>query len=448
MSLTDNLRAALGVASPSRGASNAAEPVSAAEGAPPGGLNGAALDWESVFGGKRDEDKVTASAAMKISAFYRAIDLRTDSLGKYPVSVRNTVTHKEAAEHYLGSVLWERPNEAMTPYSYNKLVDYQRLVLGNAYVWIYRNGAGRAVELLPLPPGTCQPLIEPGSGRLWYLATNPKTGQMYRLHPADLLHFKGFSTNGVEGESLLSHAARTLIVAANRDKYENSVYRNGGQPAGVLSTETDLSSRANIELPDGTKISPKDLLRREWERIHRGPDNAFRVAVLDNGLKYQAISMSNADQQFVENKSVTVEDIARFCGVPMHKLYTGKQSYNSNEANSLDYVVDTMHPTVVQYEQECSYKLLTVSERRRDHLWICINMMAELRADSKTRAEWYKAMRELGAYSVNEIRALEDEPEVPGGDVRLASLNFVPLEDFPELSRKRAENQGNGGSKK
>lgn len=405
----------------------------------------AALTWGSVFGGKKPDDVMTASAAMKISAFYRAIDLRTDSLGKYPVTVKNTQTHDEAADHYLGPVLWERPNEAMTPYSYNKLVDYQRLVLGNSYVWICRNGAGRPVELLPLPPGTCQPLIEPWTGRLWYLATNPKTGQMYRLHPADLLHFKGFSTNGVEGESLLAHAARTLKVAEARDVYENSVYQNGGQPAGVLYTDSDLSGKRDIVLPDGTKISPKDVVRREWERIHRGPDNAFRVAVLDNGLKYQAVSMSNADAQFVENKSVTVEDIARFTGVPLHKLYAGKQSYESNEANSLDYVVDTMHPTVVQYEQEYSYKLLTVSERRNGKLWICINMMAELRADSKTRGEWYKAMREVGAYSVDEIRALEDEPAVPGGDVRLARLDHVPLEDFRELSRLRALKQGNGG---
>lgn len=406
----------------------------------------AALAYEDVFGAKKPGDTVTADAAMKISAFYRAIDLRTDSLGKYPATVKNTKTHVEAEDHYLGPLLWERPNEAMTPYSYNKLVDYQRLVLGNSYVWIYRNGAGRPVELLPLPPGSCQPLIEPGTGRLWYIATDPKTGQMYRLNPADLLHFKGFSTNGVEGESLLSHAARTLTVAAAREVYEGSVYKNGGQPAGVLYTDTDLSSLNDIALPDGTRVSAKDIVRREWERIHRGPDNAFRVAVLDHGLKYQAISMSNADAQFVENKNVTVEDIARFTGVPLHKLYTGKQSYDSNEANSLDYVVDTMHPTVVQYEQECSYKLLTISERRRGHLWISINMMAELRADSKTRGEWYRTMRELGAYSVDDILALEDEPAVPGGDVRLGSLNYVPLEDFRELSRLRAGKYRNGGN--
>lgn len=405
---------------------------------------GGAPAFADVFGGARSGETVTSAAALKISAFYRAIDLLTDSIGKYPVTVRNLATRVEAEDHYLGPLLWERPNEAMTPYSYNKLVDYQRRVLGNAYVWICRDGAGRPVELLPLPPGSCGPYIEPGSGKLWYIATNPRSGQMYRLDPADLLHFKGFSTNGVEGVSLLTHAARTLNVAEARDQYEGSVYKNGGQPGGVLYTDTDLSRVPEKVLEDGTKLSAQDIIRKEWERIHNGPDNAFRVAVLDHGLKYQVISMNNTDAQFVENKAVTVEDIARFCGVPLHKLYAGKQSYNSNEANSLDYVVDTMHPTVVQYEQECSYKLLTATERRRGKLWICINMMAELRADSATRAAWYQKMRELGAYSVNDIRRLEDAPDVPGGDTRLASLNYIPLEDFPELSRLRAEKYRRG----
>lgn len=396
-----------------------------------------ALAWRDVYGADRgSSSQINVDAALKISAFYRAVDIRTDSIGKYPVTVKNLATRREVEDHYLGPLLWERPNEAMTPFSYNKLVDYQRIVIGNSYVWIYRNRAGRPVELLPLPPGSCSPVIESGTGKLRYIAQDPKSGQLYKLDPADVLHFKGFSTNGINGISLLSYASRTLNVASARDEYEGSVYLNGGHPGGILYTDTDLSHQQDLVLADGTKISYKDVMRKEWEKVHSGPGNAFRVAILDNGLKYQAVNMSNSDAQFIESKGVTVEDIARFTGVPLHKLYTGKQSYQSNEANSLDYVTDTMHPAVVQYEQECSYKLLTISERR-NHLWLPRNMMAELRADSKTRAEWYKAMRDLGAYSVNDILEKEDMPDVPGGDTRLASLNYVPLERFDELSMAR-----------
>jgi HK97 family phage portal protein len=140
----------------------------------------------------------------------------------------------------------------------------------------------------------------------------------------------------------------------------------------------------------------------------------------------------------VESKGISVEDISRFFGVPLYKINAGKQSYSSNEQNGIEYVVNTLHPIVTQYEEESTYKLLFDSELSRS-LQIRINMMAELRGDFATRGAWYKNMREVGAFSVDDILGLEDQPKVPGGDVRLASLNFVPLEDFKRLSDQRNE---------
>lgn len=400
-----------------------------------------ALQWRDVYGTERSRDspEISRDAAMKVSAFYRAIDIRSDGMGKFPACVKDLNTKQQMAGHHLNHVLKERPNEAMTPFTFRKLVEARRLVLGNSYVWIFRDRDGRCVEEIPLPPGTCWPYTDSG-GKLWYMAQNPKTGEQYRVVPEDILHYKGFSWDGITGVSLLTYAGRVLGTATDRERYEAAVYRNGGHPAGLLKTTADLSNHPDLTLPDGSRIGFKDRVRQEWEKVHGGPGNAFRVAVLDNGLEYQALSMSNTDAQFVENKGVTVEDIARFTGVPLNLLFTGKQSYNSNEANSLDYVKNTLQPAVTQYEQEDSYKLLTGSERAAG-LWIPRNMLAELRGDTASRIAWYRGMREIGAYSVNDILDKEDEPPVPGGDARLASLNYVPLESFEALSLAR-----NGGA--
>lgn len=394
------------------------------------------LQWRDVYGMDRSRDSpaVSADAAMKVSAFYRAVDIRSDGMGKFPACVKDLNTKQQLQEHYLNHVLKERPNEAMSPFVYRKLVEARRLVLGNSYVWIFRDRNGRCVEEIPLPPGSCWPFMD-SNGKLWYIAQNPKTGEQHRIDPVDILHYKGFSWDGITGVSLLSYANKVLNTATARESYEAAVYNNGGHPAGLLKTNTDLSSKPTFD-SNGTKISYKDVVRQEWEKVHSGPGNAFRVAVLDNGLEYQALSMSNSDAQFVESKNVTVEDIARFTGVPLNLLFTGKQSYNSNEANSLDYVKNTLQPPVIQYEQEDSYKLLTISERQKG-LWIPRNMLAELRGDTASRIAWYKGMREIGAYSVNDILEKEDEPPVPGGDARLASLNYVPLENFEALSLAR-----------
>ena len=104
----------------------------------------------------------------------------------------------------------------------------------------------------------------------------------------------------------------------------------------------------------------------------------------------------------------------------------------------------SLHPNVSQYEEERTWKLLTRSQVDAG-LEIRINMMAELRGDTSARGQWYKDMMQEGPFSVNDVRALEDMPDVPGGDERRASLNYVPLRDWPELSRIRA---GAGGKER
>ena len=187
-----------------------------------------------------------------------------------------------------------------------------------------------------------------------------------------------------------------------------------------------------------TGKTQKDAIREEWERVHSGAANAHRIAVLDYGMKYQALSISQKDAMFIEQMNATVEDIARFFGVPLYKLQSGKQSYNSNEQNSIEYV-GRLQPRVTQNEEERTWKQLSLSEQAAGRE-IRTNMMALLRSDQESRAKYYQTMWQIGAYSDNDILALEDMPDVEGGDEHMASLNYVPLRLWPELSIQR-----NGG---
>lgn len=244
----------------------------------------ASLSLESSRGwfpaGTRRE--LTADAAMKLSAVSACVEIISNAIGMLPVFVMQSSTKQRLGDHPLGRVLWERTNEAMSPFVFFRLMECQRLLRGNACAWIYRNGYGEPVELIPLPLGTCEPVIEPGTGRLWYLATEPKSGRMYRLSPADILHFKAYSPDGVTGVSVLHRARETLETASAAQRYEQALYENGGRPSGVLKASTDLSGR--VKLPDGTEIGMKDAIRREWDKIHAGPGNGFRTAVLDLGM--------------------------------------------------------------------------------------------------------------------------------------------------------------------
>lgn len=357
----------------------------------------------------------SSEKAMKVAAVNACVEIRSDSIGKMPFFVMDGFTHKRQYGHYLDYLLKVRPNADMTPYVFKKLIESWRLMRGNAYVFILRDGkTGRPKELLPLNPDLVT-IERFDTGELSYIFHS--NGIRYRIKAKDIIHLKAFSEDGIYGQSILSRAAQTVSTAAEQTRYEGTYYTNNASPSGVVTVDTNLGKEA------------KEKFRKEWERVYGGSENAFKVAVLDNGMTYKPISMSPRDSQFVESKEITVADIARFFLVPLYKLQAGKQTYQSNEQNSIEYVVTALAPTVAQYEEEFTYKALYDGEIR-DGLEVRINMNAELRGDTSTRANWYRIMTQIGAYSPNDVRAYEDLPAVEGGDLRIAPLNSIPLEQM------------------
>lgn len=395
--------------------------------------------------------EVTETTARKLSAVDACMEILSNSMAKLPAYVMQAKT-RERVDHPILDLLNVRPNEAMTPTVRKKVLETSRNEGGNGYDWIVRDPRTmRPAELIPVPWRLVQPWRD-HAGKIWYTITHPVTGDPMVLPNEDVCHYKGATRDGLVGISVLRRASEVITSASAAQEYEKTYYERGGQPIGVLSTDTDLggwakdSTGAVLKDPDGSPVNLKEKLRREWEKVHMGPSNSHRLAILDLGLKYTPLASNNRDAQFVENKEVSIRDIARFFGVPLYKLQEGKQSYESNEQNAIEYVVSTLHPIVSQYEEEQTWKLMIAADRR-DGLEIRINLMAELRGDSKTRGAWFTAMRNIGVFSVNDILALEDLPDVDGGAGRYASLNYVPLSDWARLSEQRNQGGNNNAGK-
>lgn len=392
-----------------------------------------------------DSVDVTASTALKLSAVDRCVEVLSSDIAKLPMYVFDTRTRQRRDDHPLNDLLGLRANSVQTAFVARKVAEAGRNCGGNGYLLIERDPRTLApVRLVGVPWTLVQPMMT-AEGEPFYDVEHPFTGQLLRVGRMDMIHVMAYSDNGWKGVSVLERASEVIASAKAAQSWNGSYYINGGQPSGVLEVESDISGTMEVAQADGTTatVNMKDYVRQEWEARQGGPGNAGRIAVLDNGMKYHAISISQRDAQFVENAELSVRDSARFFGVPLYKLQEGKQSYSSNEQNAIEYITGTLHPIVTQYEQEATEKLLNRSERA-DGLEIRINMMAELRGDSSSRGSWYNSMWQIGAYSVNDIRALEDMPDVEGGGEHTASLNYVPLSVWRELSIKR--NSGNGGN--
>lgn len=378
--------------------------------------------------------EVDAETARTLSSVDACISIISNSMAKLPNYIIDEKT-KERKEHPILHLLNIRPNEAMTPTVRKKVIETSRLEGGNGYDWIIRDGNMRPVELIPVPWWLVHPWYDT-QGHVWYTVTHPRTGEPMVLPGSDICHYRNETRDGLCGISTLRRAQEVITAARAAQGYNMSYYLNGGAPLGILRTDADIGGSVPDPENPGELITKKDRLRREWERIHAGPKNSHRIAILDKGLEYVPLTSTNSDAQFVEQEEAMVKDIARYFGVPLYKLQEGKQAYDSNEQNAIEYVVSTLHPIVSQYEEEQTWKLLTASEIAYG-LSIRINMMAELKGDAESRGSYYTNMRNNGAYSVNDIRALEDMPAVEGGDEHLAPLNSVPLSQWKAITSKQ-----------
>lgn len=384
------------------------------------------------------------TTAMKLSAVDRCVEVLSDSIGKLPIYIIDTRTKKRVDDHALLQLLNLRPNSVQSRAVMMKMLECNRVCGGNGYAYIVRDRATlRPVQLIPIPHTSVTVNLDSRTGLPFYDIRNPFTDKVItKVNAADMIHVMAYTTNGYKGISVLERASEVIGTGKAAQSYSLNYYANGGQPAGVLQTDTDLGGSVTVQ-ENGKSVekTKKDMVRDEWQKRYGGPANAGSVAVLDLGLKYTPISINNRDAQFVEQTELSIQDIARFFGVPLYKLQSGKQSYSSNEQNATEYVVGTLHPIVDQYEQELTYKLLTETEIRQG-LRIQLDMMAELKGDTASRATWYRTMREISAFSPNDIRSMEDLPNVEGGGDYYASLNYVPLEDWKQLSQDRAAGRG------
>ncbi|MDE6590549.1 MAG: phage portal protein, partial [Oscillospiraceae bacterium] len=351
------------------------------------------LDSAAGWKGWTAQDAVALSRdrAMKLSTVSRCVELRSNAIAMLPVYLMDENTKKRLTDHPLGPLLWGPPNEMMTRLDYERLMQCNLDLCGNAYAWINRDGrTGRPVELIPLCPGSVTPYITP-DGALVYIYTNPRTGEMTRLAPEDVLHYKAYSTDGITGISILRRASLAVSAGLDAQQYQADLYANGGQPSGVLMADTDIGGTVTVTNAAGQEetITKTERIRREWEKIHSGPGKNFRIAVLPRGVTYTQTAMKNSEAQFVESEEYRVADVARFFGVPLYLLNAGKQAYSSNEQNSIDFVKHTMLPIIVQREQEDTWKLLLPRERA-EGLRIKREPKQLLRGDTAAQIAWYK----------------------------------------------------------
>ena len=380
--------------------------------------------YRFLLGGSTSGKAVTERSAMQMTAVYSCVRILAEAIAGLPLHLytyKDDGGKEKAIGHPLYLLLHDEPNPEMSSFVFRETLMTHLLLWGNAYAQIIRNGKGEVVALYPLMPNRMT-VDRDSSGQLFYSyqmnntdAPTMQTGTVI-LKPSDVLHIPGLGFDGLVGYSPIAMAKNAIGLAIATEEYGAKFFANGATPGGLL------------EYP-GTVKDP-DRVRDSWNKGFSGSQNAGKVAILEEGMKYTPISIAPEQAQFLETRKFQINEIARIFRVPPHMVGDlEKSSFSNIEQQSLEFVKYTLDPWVVRWEQSIQRTLLTPDEKKR--YFVKFNLEGLLRGDYQSRMNGYATARQNGWMSANDIRELENLDLIPpeeGGDLFLINGNMLPLE--------------------
>ncbi|MGI5892084.1 MAG: phage portal protein [Bacillota bacterium] len=384
-------------------------------------------DYSFFFGGTASGKAVNERTAMQTTAVYACVRILAEAIAGLPLHVyryKDDGGKEKALSHPLYYLLHAEPNPEMTSFVFRETLMSHLLLWGNAYAQVIRDGAGRVLALYPLLPSKMT-VDRTSSGQLFY-EYRTDTGSVI-LRPEDVLHIPGLGFDGLIGYSPIAMAKNAIGMAIACEEYGASFFAKGANPGGVL------------EHP-GVVKDPKRV-RESWNAVYQGSANAHRIAVLEEGMKFQAIGIPPEQAQFLETRKFQINEIARIFRVPPHMVGDlEKSSFSNIEQQSLEFVKYTLDPWVARWEQAIQKALFLPSERRI--YFAKFNVDGLLRGDYQSRMNGYATARQNGWLSANDIRELEDMNRIPaedGGDLYLVNGNMTKLAESGAFAKKNIQ---------
>ena len=351
--------------------------------------------------------KVNQASSMTYSAVWAAVRAISEGVASLPLQVfrrGHDGSRSKANDHPLYRILHDQPNPEMSALTFRETLMGHALVWGNGYAEIVRDkNSGRVQQLWPLDPSLVEP-VRDENGELYY-----KYGQIIFL-PAEILHIKGLSFDGVKGYSVIAQAKNSIGLGMAVEEFGSTFFGQGGKPAGVISVPGKLNSEAIQNM------------RKSWEDMHATVKNSHRVAILQNGVTYQTIGTPPDDAQWIASRSFQLQEVARWFKIPASKIGAGAGTYSSLEQDNLAFLQETLRPWLIRWEQEINFKLIS----SLDQLYAEHNQDALLRGDTAGRSAFYASALSWGWLSRNDVRALENLPPFEGGDAYMIPKNMDP----------------------
>lgn len=366
--------------------------------------------------------RVDEHIAMTYSACWAATMLIMTAVGSLPLKLFRKVPgggSEPAIDDPRYSLVHDTPNQDMTAMLFRGTRTAHQVNWGNGFAEIQRNKAGIAVALYPIHASRIpvQSNIKRGAdGRLKYIVNNDG-GTKSEIPGRNMLHIPSpMSDDGIIGKGVISAARLAIGFGIAAETHGAAYFGNSARPNLVLEG-------AKFRTPEAAED-----FRRMWNEVHGGPANNAKPAILPPDTKLHTLQFNAEDSQFLESRQFSIEDVSRFYGVPPHAIGHLLRATNNNiEQQALELRQYTLMRWTIPFEQELDRKLLTPEERKTMFFRHVFDGLE--RADIKTRTDALKEQFFNGKITLNEWRALDDQPPIgPAGDVHFVQSAMIPVE--------------------
>lgn len=389
--------------------------------------------WQDVVIGMPSSSGVTVTpeSSLRYTAVLACVRVLAEGVASLPCLLYERFEQggrdgkRRARDHRIYGLLHDAPNSVQTAFEFYELGMAHLALWGNFYAEIEWSPRGQVVALWPLAAWRVTP-AQSREGKSYRLELDGAPART--LSDYQVLHVPGFGYDGVSGRSMIGLAREAIGLGLAAERYGGSVFGNGVVPGGVLEHPGVLSDEAYKRLASS------------WESRHQGLNNAQRLAILEEGMKYNKIGVPPEDAQFLETRKFQRSEIAGIFRVPLHMIGDLERATFSNiEHQSTEFLTNSLAPWLRRWEQRINRSLLIGRERERYFAEFLVDAL--LRGDTATRYAAYATGRQWGWLSVNDIRQRENMNPVDGGDGYLVPLNMV------EAGAELDGSDGSGGSR-
>ena len=358
---------------------------------------------------------LTADEALTLGGVWAAISYIATSLASCEIKVLDvdakTGKRRNASDNRVYKLLNLRPNADTTAQSLKEAWIIQTLIYGDGYLEIQRDNANRPYALYLLASAQVKPRRDMSvkDGPIVYDVTVGGQGQVARtISGDDIIHLRGISIQSYLGESIITRAARSIAIGKSADEFALSYFVNNS----VLGTMLKRTG----------PINPKDMesLEGKFDAARKGAAKAHKSILLPQGVEVEQVVGDSQKSQLVETRKYSIEDIARWFGIPPPIIGDlGRATWANLESLYIQVVRDCLTPWANRIQQESEWKLFGTNST----MWIEINLKPLTRGDAKSRADSNQVLRRNGIINANEWR--EDEGWEPMEDEEAGELYVI-----------------------